>query len=206
MKCPFVIKKCSKCGKLLVANTMNFYKDKNKKCGLRPECKICKIKYNNKYCIEHKDKRCESYSKYYYSHKEKVKKSKKEYKQTEKGKEVTRNSKIKSRHKRRAIEKNQTFTKEQIEEMMLFFDNCCAYSGKVLKDNINYSIDHIVPLSKGGDNLIYNLVPMDKNYNSSKGIKDMLKWYQQQEFYSEERLNKIYEWIEYAKNKWKDKE
>ena len=89
---------------------------------------------------------------------------------------------------------------------MLFFDNCCAYSGKVLKDNINYSIDHIVPLSKGGDNLIYNLVPMDKNYNSSKGIKDMLKWYQQQEFYSEERLNKIYEWIEYAKNKWKDKE
>lgn len=34
----------------------------------------------------------------------------------------------------------------------------------------------------------------------------MEEWYQQQEYYSEERLNKIYEWQEYAKNKWNNKE
>ena len=30
----------------------------------------------------------------------------------------------------------------------------------------------------------------------------MLNWYQKQEFYSEERLQKIYEWQEYAYEKW----
>lgn len=43
---------------------------------------------------------------------------------------------------------------------------------------------------------------MCKSYNSSKHTKDMLNWYIQQEFFLEERLNKIYEWIEYAKNKY----
>lgn len=43
---------------------------------------------------------------------------------------------------------------------------------------------------------------MYANYNYSKQNKDMLSWYKQQDFYSEEKLNKIYEWIEYAKNKW----
>ena len=43
MKCPYCIKKCSKCGKLLVANTMNFRKKKDGKYGLRAECKQCKV-------------------------------------------------------------------------------------------------------------------------------------------------------------------
>ena len=30
----------------------------------------------------------------------------------------------------------------------------------------------------------------------------MEKWYRQQDFYSEERLAKIYEWCEYAYKKW----
>ena len=30
----------------------------------------------------------------------------------------------------------------------------------------------------------------------------MEEWYIKQDFYSEERLNKIYEWIEYAKSKY----
>ena len=45
---------------------------------------------------------------------------------------------------------------------------------------------------------------MCKGYNSSKHKSNMLKWYKQQEFYSEERLNRIYQWIEYAKNKYKN--
>ena len=31
----------------------------------------------------------------------------------------------------------------------------------------------------------------------------MLEWYIQQPYYSEERLQKIYKWCEYALNKWK---
>lgn len=84
--------------------------------------------------------------------------------------------------------------------MMKFFNWRCAYSGEMLGDN--RTIDHIVPLSKGGEHEIWNCVPMNKGYNSSKHTSDMLEWYRNQSFYSEERLNKIYEWIEYAKDKW----
>lgn len=45
MKCPFVIKVCTKCKRILVAHSGNFFKDKKKKDGLRSECKECKKKY-----------------------------------------------------------------------------------------------------------------------------------------------------------------
>ena len=46
------------------------------------------------------------------------------------------------------------------------------------------------------------MVPMYRPYNSSKYNKDMLTWYKQQEFYSDENLDKIRKWQEYAYNKW----
>ena len=49
MKCPYCIKICSKCGKLLVANTMNFRKKKDGKYGLRAECKSCKKQLDKEY-------------------------------------------------------------------------------------------------------------------------------------------------------------
>ena len=85
--------------------------------------------------------------------------------------------------------------------MMKFFGGCCAYSGIQLNKD-NRSIDHIIPLNNNGEHEIWNCVPMLINYNSSKYNKDMLNWYIQQEFYSEERLKKIYEWTEYAKKKY----
>ena len=111
--------------------------------------------------------------------------------------------------KRRLKEENQGngITKNQWVEMMEFFDWKCAYSGKYIGGKENRcirSIDHIVPLNKNGEHEIWNCIPMCRNYNTSKYTSDMLEWYQQQEFYSEERLNKIYEWIEYAKNKWEN--
>ena len=87
--------------------------------------------------------------------------------------------------------------------MMCFFNWSCAYSGEYIGGNSkDKTIDHIVPLAKDGANEIWNCVPMHKSYNSSKKDKDMLDWYTQQEFFDDERLNKIYEWIEYANNKW----
>ena len=106
-------------------------------------------------------------------------------------------------NKRRSIEENQGdgISKDQWLEMMKFFDWRCAYSGIMLNKD-NRSIDHVVALNNGGLNEIWNCVPMYMPYNTSKHTRDMLEWYTQQEYFSEERLNKIYEWIEYAKNKW----
>ena len=41
MNIPYVMKKCSKCGRWLVASTVNFYKNKGCKYGLAAECKEC---------------------------------------------------------------------------------------------------------------------------------------------------------------------
>ena len=155
---------------------------------------------NKKYVEEHKEERKEYHKDYYERNKENIKEKQREYHKN--NPEIAFNK----RNRRRMNQENQGngITKEQWMEMMNFFDWKCAYSGKYLgnKDNSDRTIDHIVPLDKDGEHEIWNCVPMHRNYNSSKQANDMFEWYIQQEFFSEERLNKIYKWIEYAKNKY----
>ena len=130
----------------------------------------------------------------------------KQYNATPQGQAVRFNSYC----KRRSKEQNQGtgINKMQWLEMMKYFDWKCAYSGEYIggKENQNIrSIDHIKPLNRGGDHEIWNLVPMERSLNCSKRDKDLLEWYQEQDFYSEERLQKIYEWQEYAYNKYSKK-
>lgn len=112
-------------------------------------------------------------------------------------------SRFNAYNKRKMREQNQGngITRTQWKEMMEYFDWKCAYSGEKLTNNTR-TIDHIVPLHNGGRHEIWNLVPMTKSYNSSKQAKEMLEWYREQDFFSEARLAKIYEWQEYAYNKW----
>ena len=95
------------------------------------------------------------------------------------------------------------YTTEQWEECLKFFNYKCCYTGEPMKKE---SKDHIIPITKGGLNYIWNIVPCELSLNKSKNNKDLLEWYKEQEFYSEERLNKIYEYIEYMKNKYELKE
>ena len=85
--------------------------------------------------------------------------------------------------------------------MMMFFDFRCVYSGEILNKN-NRTIDHITPLNKNGQHEIWNLVPMESRLNSCKGTTNMEDWYIEQEFFDIDKLLKIYDWIEYAYNKW----
>lgn len=134
---------------------------------------------------------------HYENNKEKLQKISKEYR--ENNPHIVLNNHI----KRRCLEENQGkgITKEQWLEMMNFFDWKCAYSGVQLNRE-NRSIDHIIPLTSNGEHEVWNCVPMYMPYNSNKNTLEMLNWYKNQEYFSEERLNKIYEWVEYARNKW----
>ena len=214
MNIPYVMKKCSKCGRWLVASTDNFYKNKTGKYGLRSKCKKCTInqqkqynQYNEKalerqkqYYKNNKEKRIEYQKQYYEANKEKVLEQQKQYKKSPQGKAVNFNSNNKRRHKKEA--QGTGVTGEQWLEMMQYFDWRCAYTGERLTDKTR-TVDHIVPIDAGGDDMVWNMVPMLRNLNSSKQAKDMLEWYKQQSFYSEDRLAKIYEWQEYARKKWK---
>ena len=161
-----------------------------------------KRKYNKQYCKNNKEYYEEYHKQYYESNKDKILEQHKQYRESPQGRVAMFNG----RCRRRLREQNQGIgiTKEQWLECMIFFNWKCAYSGQTLSKDTR-SIDHIKPLNQGGEHEIWNLVPMYGPYNSSKYDKNLLDWYQEQDFYSEERLKKIYEWQEYAFEKYANK-
>lgn len=207
--CPFCIKVCSKCGRILVANEMNFNKGKGN-YGLKYQCKRCRSIDEKQYYQKHKKEKSKYHKRYYKNNKEKIKKHQQEHKdeKAEYDKIYRKNNphvKFNSHAKRKQLKKDQGngVSKEQWFEMMNFFNWCCAYSGEYIGGDSNKrTLDHIVALINGGEHEIWNCVPMYSNYNYSKNSKNMIDWYIQQDFFDIDRLLKIYEWIEYAYNKW----
>lgn len=67
------------------------------------------------------------------------------------------------------------------------FNHCCAYclaSGDL-------EVEHVVPISKGGEHHLGNIVPACHQCNMSKRSKDALTWYMAQPFYSEQQWHMI---------------
>lgn len=96
-------------------------------------------------------------------------------------------------HNRRAKIKG-TVTLSEWKETLEYFDNSCAYCGST--DNITQ--DHIVPISSGGLNTKYNLVPACKTCNCSKYNRPLVQWYMKQPFATEERLQKVLDFMQKA--------
>ena len=71
------------------------------------------------------------------------------------------------------------------------WEHKCAYCGSTE----NLTIDHIVPQSKGGIDFTKNVVCACHNCNQSKGHEHWKLWYVQQDFYTEDRFDKILEWM-----------
>ena len=68
----------------------------------------------------------------------------------------------------------------------------CAYCG----DGNNLTIDHVVPRSKGGTDFTKNVVCCCSDCNQRKGHEPWDEWFLNQEFFSEEKYQKIREWME----------
>ena len=162
---------------------------------------------NKEYIKEYKKKYRENNKEYFKEYVKQWREENKDYrKEYEKQwRENNFHNEFNRRNKRRIKLENQGrgITKEQWLEMFKFFDFKCAYSDISLGYKENRSIDHIIAIDNGGLNEPWNCIPMVKSYNSSKNKRvDVMNWYMEQEYFNEDRLNKIVEWQIYAYEKW----
>ena len=81
MNIPYVMKKCTKCGRWLVASTVNFHKRKGYKYGLYSECKECRSNQRKQSYEINKEKERERYKQWYEANRDEIsKKNKLRYK------------------------------------------------------------------------------------------------------------------------------
>jgi CRISPR/Cas system Type II protein with McrA/HNH and RuvC-like nuclease domain len=71
------------------------------------------------------------------------------------------------------------------------WNNQCAYCGSEEK----LTLDHIIPQSKGGMDFTKNVVCCCHSCNQNKGHSQWEEWYSSQDFFSNERYEKIKKWM-----------
>ena len=67
---------------------------------------------------------------------------------------------------------------------------CCGYCSAPAT-----SLDHIIPKFSSGSSHRNNLIPACRTCNQTKASLNMEEWYKMQEFFDEEKLLKIQEWV-----------
>ncbi len=165
-----------------------FSKHKRKKDGLSSQCKSCCKKYKDinkektaEYYRENKEKRAEYRKQYYKENKEKtaeyqkLNKDKiveynKKYSKTLKGRAINKNN----IHKRRTVAKEGDVTTNQLSELQSNAKVCYWCNCNLKKAKIH--IDHYIPLSRGGEHTLGNLVVSCATCNIKKNAKDPIEF------------------------------
>lgn len=181
-------KRCTKCGVEKPLTAFSLYKGEP-----RRQCRACMQVYNRRYYDrntekakayaknwneEHADhvkaRKSQEYAKnkeyyttkaraWYAANREHSIQRSLAYFRTEKGK--IRNRLNTNKH--RALERQGDVTPNELTELMQR-QTRCAYCKKVFSDKLPATIDHVIPLSKGGPHTISNLVLACKPCNSRK--------------------------------------
>ncbi len=146
---------CTKCKKI---KTLSYF-SKNKSCfdGYRHYCKECDKKHYERYDPEKRKK-------YHIDNKEKENYSNKQWK-VKNPEKVRRYNRIHERNRRAHKLKNGgIFTLKEWECLVWYYnDKClCCKQIKFLE------VDHIIPITKGGNSNISNLQPLCRSCNSTK--------------------------------------
>lgn len=97
--------------------------------------------------------------------------------------------------KRASIKKGlaHSFTAGEWDYCKNAFDNRCAYCGR----RIDLTQDHFIPISRGGEYTINNIIPACMECNNNKKTRDFFKWYPKYRFYSVLRERRILRYLNY---------
>ena len=92
-------------------------------------------------------------------------------------------SKSKKRKAQERGSRTVMLSPDQLWRRWVEFDHCCAYCG--CKGDMQ--VEHVIPISKGGEHHLGNIVPACQRCNFSKWRSDAEQWYRSQPFFSEAR-------------------
>ena len=141
---------------------------------------MCKPCYMRQYHAEHKKELTKYYRQYRDKHKEKIAEYQRRYRAKHPDKvheqvrlwQITNPDKVAQYNQRyRAHKANadiNDFTAADWQVVLTYHDNRCAYCGQ---DNLSLTQDHVIPLSRGGNHTISNIVPACQVCNSRKGAR-----------------------------------
>lgn len=186
---------------VILLTDKHFIGDPCRTCGslvrykIRRRCVLCTDAYRRKYYQKnrdtwreyarqydatHKEQKAKRWRDYYTANKERVAAYKRKWATRARSKECARASYRKwakanpektraARHLRRARLANAKgdFTAAEFLALCEHYDNKCLCCGEIKK----LTVDHVIPLSKGGDNDIHNIQPLCKSCNSKKHTK-----------------------------------
>lgn len=173
------MKICKKCNQ--AKDAAEFYAHKLTADGLRSECKECIKLHNKSYHKNNKSKSNERNNKYYWDNRKESLERVRAYraKNPEKKAELDRQYRLahpekdsKYRHKRRAMKRENGIFIVTSEELRKMYNLPCVYCGS----SERITIDHVIPLIRGGVHGIGNLVPACLSCNTSKGGRTIMEW------------------------------
>lgn len=157
------MKRCTKCGQDKPLSAFGVHKIM--KDGLRSVCKVCNNDAAKKYVTENRDEILVRRSEYRRKNRDQIKRSARN--------DYLRNSDRYKKHARarKARIKGATVFKlpNGFEDMLYeFYGNKCLYPGCGAS---NLTLDHVKPLSRGGDHAWWNFQPLCQFHNFSKHAK-----------------------------------
>jgi len=208
-----VERRCTQCSNWLEENTDNFYMQNKSKpeMGFTPRCRSCtRINAN-----EHREENKEDYIKYSYEYRKTNREE-----DNEKHKKIARSrvrykdylsNYLKGWYKREENKgkqltyglnhRNHEISEAEWKACLKAFDYKCAYCGLPMEDHIiirkgksvfmNFHKEHV---DDNGYNDLRNCVPSCRSCNSHKHMGSLDDWYKIQEFFTEDRYNKIIWW------------
>ena len=197
MNIPYAFKKCTKCGKWLVANNFNFRKKKKGKWGLYSQCKECESKYKKQWDENNKEYHKEYHKEYYKNNKEYIKECNKQWRENNKEykKQWDENNKeYKKQYNKQWRENNKEYNKEWRENNKKHIKE---YNKQWYEDNKEYLKQYNKQYYEENPEkfLNYNNKRRSKEENQGRGINELqwnecYKWFDWKCAYSGEKLQK----------------
>ena len=160
-------KRCGKCKEEKALT--EFHKDSSKKDGLQGMCKACSTAYRTKRYAANRDRELEYNIKWNEANRNKRREYYAKWRKANPDKVRANN------HRRRArkAEAEGTFTADQWKERLAYHGYKCIYCGVEKQDTPQkyLTMEHLIPLCRGGSNWPSNLAPSCTSCNSRKNTK-----------------------------------